>query len=63
MSISELNTDWRHDMTDEVETTQPATDAEPGLLAEGTTRIAAVIIAVVALAGISAGAWLRWRHS
>jgi hypothetical protein len=51
-------------MAEDVESTEQATDVEPTrLLTEGTTRIAAVVIAVMALAGVSAGAWLRWHRS
>jgi hypothetical protein len=39
-------------------------EAEPtGLLTEGAARLAVVVLAVLALAGISARAWLRWRKS
>jgi hypothetical protein len=43
-------------MAAQVESEGPTSEAEPiGLLTEGTTRIAVVVFAVVALAGISAG--------
>jgi hypothetical protein len=39
-------------------------EAEPiGPLTNGAARIAAVVLALVALAGISAGAWLRLRRA
>jgi hypothetical protein len=51
-------------MTDQVESGDPMNEAErTGLLPEGATRIAAIVLAVVVLAGISAGAWLRVRRS
>jgi hypothetical protein len=51
-------------MTDQVE--NPGRTSEPeatGLLTNGAARIAVIVCAVIALAGISAGAWLRLRHS
>ena len=53
----------RKEMDVEVESGGEAREAEPiGLPTEGATRIAVIVLAVVALAGISAGAWLRLRH-
>jgi hypothetical protein len=50
-------------MADQIESEGQTNELEPtGLFTEGTARIAVVVPAVVALAGISAGAWLRlWR--
>jgi hypothetical protein len=51
-------------MADEVEREGGTSEAEPlGLLPDGATRIAVMVLAVFALAGISAGAWLRFRRS
>ena len=51
-------------MADLVEPERQATEAEPaGLLTEGAGRIAVIVLAVVALAGISARAWFRLRRS
>jgi hypothetical protein len=38
-------------------------EVPPGLPTEHAVRIAALVLAVVALAGVSAGAWLRLRRS
>jgi hypothetical protein len=51
-------------MTDQVESHGETDTAEAtGLLTNGAARIAVVVFAVIALAGISTGAWLRLRHS
>jgi hypothetical protein len=52
-------------MADLVEAEGRASEAEPAglLLNEGAGRIAVIVLAVVALAGLSAGAWLRLRRS
>jgi hypothetical protein len=50
-------------MAVEVESEGEAREAVPiGAAAEGAAKIAAIVLAVVALAGISAGAWLRLRR-
>jgi hypothetical protein len=51
-------------MVDQVEDQGGTNEPEvTGLLTDGAARIAVIICAVIALASISAGAWLRLRHS
>ena len=51
-------------MADPVEPEGRGTEVEPtGLVTEGAGRVAVIVLAVVALAGISARAWLRLRRS
>jgi hypothetical protein len=58
------NADRREEMALEDEIGHETKEAEPiGPLANGGARIAAVVLALVALAGISAGAWLRLRRA
>jgi hypothetical protein len=55
--------DWRKEMADDIGSTEQTAEVESaGLLTEGATRMTVVVIALVALAGISAGAWLRLRR-
>ncbi len=51
-------------MADQVEGEDAVSETEPvGPYTEGAARIATIVLAVVALAGISAGAWLKLRRS
>jgi hypothetical protein len=51
-------------MTVQVESQGETNEAEAtGLLTEGAVRVVVIVFAVIALAGISAGTWLRLRHS
>jgi hypothetical protein len=51
-------------MAVQIESEGRTNEPEPtGLFTEGAARIVVVVLAVVALAGISAGAWLRLRGS
>ena len=51
-------------MTVQIESEGQTSEPEPtGLFTEGTAKIAVIVLAVVALAGISTGAWLRLRGS
>jgi hypothetical protein len=50
-------------MADDVANETAVHEPDPsGLLSEGATKYVVMLLAAVALAGISAGAWLRWRR-